>query len=324
MLKLLTSAAETVSNRNFFLKFRSETIKIKLTVLYCEIMRRNLDIIIVGILIFVLFIIALKADFYESFYSYSRAYEEFELDEIVTFIFFGFFGMFFISIKRWIGTHKLKKRVEEQNKLLEKLNSDKDFLIREVHHRVKNNFSIISSLVSLHKNNTDNEAVKIVLNDVYTKLQSFLTLHEILYKNDIAKNVDMEVLLRRVFILIDESFEPLNVDLFLNIDSDVIFKMDIIIPFLLITSEAVLNSYKYAFTPDKDNKLSISLVKVNNGIKFEIEDNGPGFSIESVNPGKLGIILIQELSNQIDGNCKILSENGVKIHIFVENTATEE
>jgi PAS domain S-box-containing protein len=210
------------------------------------------------------------------------------------------------SVGRELGTAIWRIQAEEKIKssLVEK-----DFLLREIHHRVKNNLQIISSLINLQSLHLKDPSAIQVLMDSQNRVKSLARVHEILYKSqDIGKidlkeyldmlitNLSESLLLNNVLIKIDAQCEKLE----LNIDTA--------IPMGLIITELVTNSIKHAFPPGKSGMIYINIHSSDKeNLILKVADNGVGID-ENVNletPEKLGLKLVNTLVKQLDGTIKI-------------------
>ena len=198
-------------------------------------------------------------------------------------------------------TALLKKALSEQETLL----LEKDVLMKEIHHRVKNNLQVISGLLELQSRNLDDEAAKVALMEGRNRVRSIALIHQNLYQFENLSSIELsrfvKDLCRQVEALYKKQKEvSLNIDvpnLYLDIDSAV--------PLGLIMNELLSNSFKYAFNEVDYGKIHLQINVVAEG-KYQLiySDNGPGLPV-SFNLFKattLGIQLINDLSRQIGGS----------------------
>ncbi|MCF6335049.1 MAG: hypothetical protein L3J12_04850, partial [Spirochaetales bacterium] len=169
-----------------------------------------------------------------------------------------------------------RKKVEI---VLKEALKDKEFLIKEVHHRVKNNLALIGSIIELQKQEIDSREFKSLLEDLNNRIRSISIIHEKLYKSSKNKFIDIHEYLTT---LIGEIFNSMvidtaNIKIIYNIEKLVV-KPETAIPLGLITTEIVTNSLKYGFREGSSGILTIYLTTgKEKTITFRISDNGPGF-----------------------------------------------
>jgi two-component sensor histidine kinase len=197
---------------------------------------------------------------------------------------------------------------------------EKEILLAELHHRVKNNLAIISGLLNLQDDATTNEEAKEIIGDSKARIMSMALVHRMLYENSELKNFDLG---QYASELILELFNSYNLTRKVQITQEydkIILPVTKSIPLGLILNEIVTNSIKYAFrsfTKDKSN-FYISIREANNQVSMIIQDDGAGFP-ESFNPEaenlSLGIFLIKTLAEQIDGKVSFLNRNGARIEL---------
>lgn len=209
-----------------------------------------------------------------------------------------------------------RKKAEEQ---LKKSLKEKDLLIKEIHHRVKNNLQIISSLLELQETyvKEDNTAVN-VLHESQNRVLSMAMIHEMLYQSKDLNHINFSDYIRNLVSNLLTSYTvKTNITPLINVDKTFL-NIETSIPLGLIISELISNSLKYAFPDDKTGELSISLKSDNKEYKLIISDNGIGFpedidirNVEST----LGLRLVNSLVKQIDGTIKLDRSQGTKYTI---------
>lgn len=207
-----------------------------------------------------------------------------------------------------------RKNVEEELKMsLE----EKDLMMLEINHRVKNNMQIMSSLLSLQLMYHDNEEVKNILLEFYNRIQSMALVHEKLYQNEKLSQIDIKEYLDQVILNLFTSYkqDTGKIKTFLDIES---VKMDIktAVPLGLIINELLTNSLKYAF-PQGKGKLSLKLSLVDNCYHLIVADDGIGlpsdFKIEKTKT--LGLQLVNRLVRQLRGHIELNISEGTEFYI---------
>ena len=161
---------------------------------------------------------------------------------------------------RMIGMLDITENVIAQKNLRISL-KEKEMLIREVHHRVKNNLQVIVSLLKLQMNRTEDEQACETLRDCQTRIYSMAMVHEKLYRSEGLAEIDvreyLENLARNILIEYSEHLGDISIEV--TGDSDLSFDLDTIVPCALITNELITNSYKYAFPDKRAGKISIDI-----------------------------------------------------------------
>jgi two-component system, sensor histidine kinase PdtaS len=189
---------------------------------------------------------------------------------------------------------------------------EKETLLKEVHHRVKNNMQIITSLIRLQASTIEDPKILELFDESQNRIKSMALVHEELYRAQDLASVNVKEYLEK---LVSDLLDAYSLDKKVKLDMTVsVFKLsvDTLIPLGLIINEIVSNALKYAF-PDADGILSINIEDVEDDIiELTISDNGIGFpqnfSFEKTN--SLGLDLIKTLAEQLDGNVVFKNEGG--------------
>jgi PAS domain S-box-containing protein len=220
----------------------------------------------------------------------------------------------------------ITKRKIAENEIESSL-KEKNILLQEVHHRVKNNMQIISSLLNLQKNYVDEEEAVNVLKESQNRVKSMAMIHEKLYMSDDITHINfvdyIQSLVKNLFY--SYNVEEIWIKPILEIEN-VSLNMETAIPCGLIISELVSNSLKYAFPNDKKGEISVSLKTVDDKYELIIRDNGIGLpdEIDFNNLETLGLLLVTSLTEQIDGELTINRSPGTEFKIkFKELEYTE-
>lgn len=220
-------------------------------------------------------------------------------------------GNSYIIKKNWVN----KQKVTELHTQLEQ----KNMLLKEVHHRVKNNLQTVSSLLSIQSRGVDDENTKKLLKNSQRRVLAMAMIHEMLYKKDEhVEHVPLAPYLQELsesLIASSNAKNTLDIDLELDIP-DINLKVDTIISLGLIVNEIITNSIKYAFTPEEKAVIYLKLEQNDQySYQLAIGDNGVGFSKEKSDKpsNSMGLKLIDSLARQIKGEIKKsfnLEENG--------------
>ncbi len=206
---------------------------------------------------------------------------------------------------------QLYNDVREKALLLEKKVKTKDTLLKEVHHRIKNNLNVIGSLLNLQlqeieKGANPREAFMESRNRVFTMSK----IHEKLYQTDNFSEIEMAPFIEMVSRELVSTYS-LGGEISLITDIDPLsFPMSTAVPFGLLLNEIITNSMKYAFPEKRNGSISVVLKKQGETILFKVHDNGIGITPERKDTmDSLGLTLIQLLTDQLEG---VLTINGTK------------
>ncbi|WBF08528.1 PAS domain S-box protein [Methanothermobacter thermautotrophicus] len=208
------------------------------------------------------------------------------------------------------------QRITMRNQLRESLR-EKEVLLREIHHRVKNNLQIVASLLSLQTAYTDNQETLNVLRDSQMRVRAMAVAHEKIYRSSSLSMINVGDYLRAIAeeMTTLQSTGGLLVDLNVHYD-DIMSGMDRCIPLGLITNEIISNSIKHAFTGDR-GRIVISLKREDDLGILEISDNGRGlpddFNIDELE--SLGMQLVSNLVMQIGGELEYGNRDGAFFRI---------
>ena len=212
----------------------------------------------------------------------------------------GFAGLVYAYLK----SIKNQRLIAEQKFIIENSLVEKDSLLKEIHHRVKNNLQMVSSLLSLQTKNTRSKAAIEALEEGKSRVKAMALIHQKLYQNDDLSVIEMQGYIESLINSIQSVYKKGGHSINITIDAEgVELDIDRAIPFGLILNELVSNSFKYAFPQDDSNgKIYIHLRKIagQEGF-FEYTDNGiglPNDTEERANTS-MGIRLMNRLANQL-------------------------
>lgn len=205
---------------------------------------------------------------------------------------------------------------KRKNTRLKTLVEQKNHLMSEIHHRVKNNLQLISSLLDLQLQElSDEQAIK-ALTDSRNRVLSMSYLHQQLYIGEDVRYISTKIYFDKLIEILVESMSTAN-DIYFESDiEDLNLSIDDAIPLGLIANELITNSIKYAFQGQKEKKISIQLKLKNESLIFSVGDNGIGMS--SQNKNGFGLQIIRSLSRQMRAEQKIDLENGTKVELRIQ------
>lgn len=195
---------------------------------------------------------------------------------------------------------------------------EKETLLQEVHHRVKNNLQIISSIVKLQCSYIEDDQALKVLTESQNRINSMSFIHESLYMNNNFRYIDFKDYIKSLTANLIQSYfmNPEQITFDVEIE-DIQVNIDQAIPCGLILNELVSNALKHAFPENKAGNISLSITEKGDTVTIEVKDNGIGipqnFKIEDNE--SLGLNLVFILVEQLDGNIEIVAEEGSKFLI---------
>ncbi|WP_061231903.1 sensor histidine kinase [Leptospira interrogans] len=205
---------------------------------------------------------------------------------------------FMFSVISIIAVRTLHVSIEEKNEL-----------IQEIHHRVRNNLQVLSGLVEMHSD-SDQGNLRNILSDFQNRILAISEVHNYLYKSENYFDIDFSEVIERIIANLIHKFGKQSVKIE-NLTEQIFLRIEYAIPCAMIFSELLSNSLKHAFSSDM-GKIVIRFHKEGNKYRLQIEDNGSGISDSKtwLKPKTSGFKLIQLLTRQIKGDFQILSDSG--------------
>jgi two-component sensor histidine kinase len=206
--------------------------------------------------------------------------------------------------------------INQQYETLKKLLSEKEWLLREIHHRVKNNLQIVISLLNTQSAYIDNQDAMDAIQNSQHRMHAMSLIHQKLYQSDSLATIDMKWYIRELVTYMRECFDiDRNIRFVIEAD-DVNLDVAQAVPLGLILNEAVTNAIKYAFPDNRFGTVNISLqLDEQNNCSLTIADNGIGLpnDFDEDNLNSLGINLMKGLSGQLGGGFFIKSDKGLQL-----------
>lgn len=213
---------------------------------------------------------------------------------------------------------KSNKIITHKNGQLQDLLADKEWLLKEIHHRVKNNLEIIMSLLNSQSKYIDNDAALIAINDSQRRVQAISLIHQKLYQSENTSTIDMRPYIDELISYLRDSFDT-GSRAVIEQDIDPL-RVDVAkaLPLGLIINEGIVNAIKYAFPGERKGVVRISLkYSDRDHVQLRIADNGIGLppDVELTAPDSLGFNLMRGLTRQLDGVFSMDSNKGLQISI---------
>ena len=206
----------------------------------------------------------------------------------------------------------------KSKELIEKKNKENELLLKELHHRVKNNLQIIYSLINLQKRRIDSPALHQSLSMVQNRIKTMSLVHQNLHENENFKEVNLEAYIKTIadYLKLLYLNEDKEINIQFTVESSIQIIMDRAITIGLLINEIVSNSMKYAFKGRAEGLITIDVQKLHNGYQMSISDNGIGFSSELADSKSLGLYLIENLVKQLQGRYDLESHHGTTYIIY--------
>ena len=212
-----------------------------------------------------------------------------------------------------VAAQMLSLTIESHNKQLAKQAlelalDEKNILLQEVNHRVKNNLSIVASLMNLQSAKSNDDYHKQLFMECRNRLDSIAAVHELIYKAKSYSHINFKEYLNQIIDHISDSYKSFeNIKIIKGI-TEVDVDISAAIPLALIVNELITNAYKHAFTNKKEGAIEILLVENNKQVFLTIKDNGQGFNKTVIPKNSIGMDILGGLIEQINGACNLTSD----------------
>jgi len=209
------------------------------------------------------------------------------------------------------STLEARQRRSVQFQLKEEL-KEKEILIKEIHHRVKNNLAVVSSLMSLQANKTKDDFHHSLFDESRNKIDAISELHSNVYQTESISSLSMYEYLTKLINNLRDFYANSTENIQLKADIEKLsIPMDKALPLALIINELVTNAFKHAFKKTVKGVIKIQLKSVENEIILSVSDNGKGFNIVHNDTNSLGLEIVKDLVEQLNGKSTFKSEKGL-------------
>ncbi|PKL84042.1 MAG: hypothetical protein CVV24_01925 [Ignavibacteriae bacterium HGW-Ignavibacteriae-3] len=212
----------------------------------------------------------------------------------------------------------ISERVEMESRLKRTID-EKDILMKEIHHRVKNNFMTVSNLLYLQADLVNDPKVTEVFLECQNRIKSMALIHEKLYQSETLSEVDIHSYVQRLISYIQSSYINTSANILIDLDINpaIKFGTEKAISIALIINELLSNIFKYAFPSNQNGIVQIRLYKETDNYRLTVKDDGVGFPEEynAALSNSLGLKLVKMMSEQMRGNFTINSNSGTEFKI---------
>ncbi|MCI5221739.1 MAG: PAS domain S-box protein [Candidatus Electrothrix sp. AR4] len=242
-----------------------------------------------------------------------------EFDNLTSFGKNGFYKSVFVPFTLHDELHLLLmlNDISERKKAEKQLKSnltEKEALLKEIHHRVKNNMQIVASLMFLQAQQIENKEALKALQDSQDRVKSMGLVHELLYRSDNLSKVSFSKYIETLACSLRESYDGVKNDVSFRIEAEGIeLPVDTAIPCGLIVNELITNSFKYAFKENRPGSLYVRFAREEDLYILSVSDNGVGLPTDYDwrSTATLGLSLVRTLSEQLDGQVEFTNDNGL-------------
>lgn len=221
-------------------------------------------------------------------------------------------------VAKLLGNARRGRLLKEKQELTERSLNEKEVLVSEVHHRVKNNLQVIYNILDLQSRSLDDEVGKQALQDSMLRVSSMSLVHNELYHQDNLSGIQMSTYFPRLLGHIQGSFagrlEGLSLEA--EVEESLWLDLDSAVPLGMVVNELVTNALKHAFPDGKGGDIRVRLKREGPALRLEVEDNGIGKS-GNIRSGAFGSKLVKSLLRQLKGEMKESVEHGTLIAIVI-------
>lgn len=230
--------------------------------------------------------------------------------------------LFFIRLKKNKNKQILNysKKLEKEKEVTLKSLQEKEILIKEIHHRVKNNMQMVTSLLKIQSRNSENISIDEFIRSSSERIQSMALVHDYLYRADDLKEINFKKYVLNLVDSVRKIYkDSTNIIIETNIEEKVSFEIETMVPLGLIINELIINAYKHAFQSIDEGRITIELFTENNHYKINVKDNGIGMKTvdKNINQKKtVGLKIVDILVTQIGAKHTVKTNKGTHVSII--------
>lgn len=193
---------------------------------------------------------------------------------------------------------------------------EKEVLLAEIHHRVKNNLAVISGLLQMQIWEAENEFAANALQQSQLRVRSIALVHEKLYQSDSLSYIEFDTYIRDLLEAIQDTYLHGDSKIQVNTELEkIVVNINQAIPCSLLINELVVNSFKHAFDEEEKGVITISMKKQDDRVMLRVKDDGKGMDLEEQESQSMGMSLIETLTKQLDGTLTLQSEDGLSVEV---------
>ena len=228
-----------------------------------------------------------------------------------------------MSFYLYRNKRKTASELAEKNSIISKALSDKELLLKEIHHRVKNNLQVISSLLRLQSKHIKDDAALVAINEGRNRVQSMALIHQNLYQDENLIGINIKDYFEKLIKNLFASYQVSNAQIDLELDIDPItLDVDTVVPIGLIVNELVSNALKHAFPDNRPGTLKVSMKESGEGyLTLSIFDDGVGFEQQGLKKStdSFGHKMINAFQKKLNAELNISSDSGTAIELKIQD-----
>lgn len=239
-----------------------------------------------------------------------------DYSEVLFAIFVGAYLLYQFIIFQTFSEKSLKEAnndLAKQNQLIQQKNTENETLMKEIHHRVKNNLQIIISLLRMQSAELKSEESKVHFTEAINRIMTMSLIHQKLYGEKELSKVKLKSYLEQLVKEILKAFQgdsKVNIQIETSVED---VHPDMIVPMALLVNELVSNSLKHAFEPNETGEIHLRVVQSGNAFELDYSDSGK-WKMTRENESSFGLELIDILTDQMNGTKELNTENGTNYH----------
>ena len=204
---------------------------------------------------------------------------------------------------------------EAQKKISQSL-KEKEVMLAEIHHRVKNNLAVISGLLQMQMWEAESEQAASALQQSQLRVRSIALVHEKLYQSSSLSYIEFDKYTKDLLDAISNTYLSSGSSIEIVTDLDhVVLNINQAIPCSLLINELVVNAFKHAFEDRKGGKIEVGMIQSDEKVTLRVRDNGKGIGNDENDSDSLGMSLIETLASQLDGTLNFQSEGGLEVEL---------
>ena len=229
-------------------------------------------------------------------------------------------GLIFLGILSFTLIN-LYRKIKKQNIRISEADQEKSVLLREIHHRVKNNLQVISALLQLQSKYVKDEHAVEALQSGQDRVESMALIHKDLYQHDNLKGVNTKDYIEKLIDGLSDSYQISKNQIEITSDIEpIILDVDTMIPLGLLINELISNAIKHAFTEKAEGKIMINLREKSEALHLIVQDNGQGVQdLDMIKSKSFGFSLIQSFAKKLDAVLSLKSNDGFRVELKIRS-----
>ena len=211
-----------------------------------------------------------------------------------------------------------KRHSQQQQQKISEQSEKLQWMMKELHHRVKNNLQIVSSLLNLQSYRMKDEESVSAIRESQLRVQAMSLMHQRLYQVDDVSMINFKLYLTDLIEILMKTYgyDPDNFDLKISIEKEML-EVDTVMPMGLLVNEIITNSFKYAYGNVSRPSLTVKMLATDKQLQLELSDNGPGITDTATASDGFGSKLILALTKQLKATCSVKTENGTSYTLLI-------